>query len=74
MKITVQVKTNSKKEGVLAMEDGSFQVRVNVPPIEGRANERIRELLADHFDIPKSHVEILSGLKGKKKIIEINER
>jgi uncharacterized protein (TIGR00251 family) len=71
VKISVTVKTNSKVESVEKNEDGSFSVRVRVPPVEGKANERIRELLAEHFNKPKSAVQIVAGLKSKKKVFEI---
>ena len=71
MKISVFVKTNSKVESVEKQADGIYVVRVHVPPIEGKANERIRELLAEHFICPKSLVKIISGLKSKRKIFEV---
>ena len=71
MKVTVTVKTNSKKEELEVLPDGSILVRIRVPPIEGRANERIRELLSEHFNVAKSSVMIVSGIKAKKKIFEI---
>lgn len=51
-------------------EDGGFIVRVNVPPIEGRANERVAELLAEFLGLPKSAIKLLSGQKSKRKIFE----
>ncbi len=71
MKISVSVKTKSKIESVEKQNDGSYIVRVHAPPVEGKANERIRELLAKYFGLPKSSVEIVSGLKGKKKIFKL---
>lgn len=71
MKISVSVKTNSKIESVEKQDDGSFLVRVRTPPIEGKSNERIRELLSKHFGLKKSSIQIVSGLKGKKKIFNI---
>lgn len=74
MKISVTVKTNSKVESVEPQADGSFVVRVGVPPVEGKANEKIRELLAKHFGLPKSAVEIIHGLKSKRKLFEVTGR
>lgn len=71
MRISVAVKTNSKKESVEKQEDGSYLVRVRALPVEGKANERIRELLAEHFQVAKKLVTIVSGLKAKKKIFDI---
>lgn len=72
MKITVQVKPNSRKEGVEDLPDGSYLVRVNAPPVEGKANERVIELLAEKFGIRKSAFTLRSGPKSKKKVFEID--
>ena len=74
MKITVAVKPNSKKEMVEQLPDGSFVVRVNVPPVEGKANERVIELLSDHFRQPKSLIALVSGAKSKKKIFSVGSK
>lgn len=71
MKITVQVKTNSKKESVEQQSNGVYVVRVNTPPIEGRANIRTQELLSEYFQIPKTSVQLISGHKSKKKIFQL---
>ena len=71
MKITVSVKPNSKKEGVVLMPDGSYVVRVNVPPVDGKANLRVQILLAAFFDVPKSAVQLTSGPHSKKKVFNI---
>lgn len=74
MKITVTVKPNSKKEIVEELPDGTYVVRVNVPPIEGKANERVVELLSEHFRQPKSLITLISGQKSKKKIFSIGSK
>ncbi|MCX6133718.1 MAG: DUF167 domain-containing protein [Ignavibacteriales bacterium] len=71
MKITVQVKPNARKDEVALREDGVYVVKVSVPPIEGRANERLIEILADYFKKPKRSIGILVGTRGKHKIVEI---
>ncbi len=67
MKITVQVKPNSKKEAVERLADGTYVVRVNAPPVEGKANERVIELLAQHLGVPKTRIELVSGHHAKRK-------
>ncbi len=69
-KITVQVKPNSRRESVEVQPDGSYLVRVNAPPVEGRANERVLELLAEFLKIPKSRLELVSGHRGKRKVFK----
>jgi uncharacterized protein (TIGR00251 family) len=71
MKIKAIVKSNAKKDEVIQNADGSFLIRVNAPPVEGKANEKVVELLSDFLKKPKRCISIVSGLKGKIKIIEI---
>jgi uncharacterized protein (TIGR00251 family) len=71
VKIAVIVKPNARKEGVTPSDDGPWTVRVAAPPVEGKANERLVELLAGHFGVPKSRVAILRGAGGRRKIVEI---
>jgi hypothetical protein len=71
MKITVQIKPNARKDAVTLREDGVYVVHVSVPPIEGRANEKLIEVLSDYFHRPKRAVEILKGTRGRHKIVEI---
>ena len=71
MRILVQVKTNSKIESVEKIGNAEFLVRVRTPPIEGKANEKVRKLLAEYLKVSKSSVELISGQKSKKKIFEV---
>lgn len=70
-KFSVIVKTKSKKEGVFQIEPDKFEVRVNVLPIEGRANKRIIELLSKFLGVPKSKLELINGEKSKVKVFKI---
>lgn len=70
MKLTVHVKTNSKVESVELAADGRFLVKVNTPPVDGKANKRVQELLAKHLNIPKTSLRLVSGLKSKIKTFE----
>jgi uncharacterized protein (TIGR00251 family) len=72
VKLSVTVKPNSKVESVVQSEDGGLIVKVRVPPVDGKANERVIELLAEHFKKPKSLIKLLHGSSGKKKIFEIS--
>jgi uncharacterized protein (TIGR00251 family) len=72
MKIHVKVKPNSKTEEV-SQEGDNFIVKVKEPPREGKANQAVIKLLAEHFGVPKSHVRILSGFRNRNKVIEVAE-
>ena len=70
--IKIRVSTGAKTEKVEQMSDGSFKVRVNAPPEKGKANERVIELLAEHFQVSKSKVAILSGQTYREKTVLVD--
>ncbi len=71
MKIRVKVKPNSRENSIKELENGIFQVCVSVAPEKGKANQRVIELLAKHFKIPKSKITLVSGETFKEKVFEI---
>jgi len=72
MKIQVKVKPNSRTEE-LSREGDIFIIKVKEPPKEGKANQAVIKLLAEHFGVPQSQVRILSGLRSRNKVIEVVE-
>jgi len=72
MKIQVKVKPSSRT-AELSEEGDIFIVKVKEPPKEGKANQAVIKLLAEHFGVPQSQIKILSGFRNRNKIIEVNE-
>lgn len=72
MKISVKVKAGAKENHIQDLGAGNFQIRVKVPPVEGRANEEVIRLFALHFRVPRSKVTIKSGQTAKTKILVID--
>ncbi len=72
MKIKVTVKPNSKQQKIEESADGSLIVRLKSPPVDGKANRELIEMLAKQFKVAKSQISIKSGLSSKNKLVEIN--
>ncbi|AFY78576.1 hypothetical protein Ple7327_3360 [Pleurocapsa sp. PCC 7327] len=71
MKIQVKVKPNSKQQRIEEADDESLFIYLKSPPIDGKANQELIELLAKKFKVTKSQVLIKSGLSSKNKLVEI---
>ena len=69
--LEVIVKPRSSKESVRELGDGKLEVRVKAPPVDGKANERLIELIAEHFKVPKGNVSITSGKRSRRKLISV---
>lgn len=71
MRVTIKVKASAKVTKVEKTGENEYKVSVKAKPVEGQANEAVREALAEHFDIPRSRVAIVSGQTSKMKVFEI---
>jgi uncharacterized protein (TIGR00251 family) len=72
MIVQVKAKPNSKKPGVQVQADGTWLVHVNAPAVDGKANARLIEIVAEHCGVRKSAVSIRSGASARIKLLEID--
>ena len=72
MRISVNVHPNSKKQRIEKDLLGILHIYVIQPPLKGRANKAAIEALAKYFKIKKSNIFLISGIKSKNKIFEID--
>jgi hypothetical protein len=69
---SVALAPKSSKDAVAGWTPaGNLKVRVTAAPVEGAANRRLVELLAESLDIPKSDVAILSGASSRSKRVAV---
>ena len=83
MKILVKAKPRARNDKVEQVTQPSlglgavpelliYKVSVTESPVDGKANEAIMRLLAEHFDTKPYNIRILSGHTSKQKIVEID--
>ena len=71
-KIILDVKVIAGARKTMIKEEGALlKVYLNTPPIDGRANKALIELLSEHFGVSKSSIEITKGLQSRHKTISI---
>jgi uncharacterized protein len=67
----VRVQPRAGRNEIDGEWQGALRVRLNVPPIEGRANEALRRFLADCLNVPLAAVKIASGERSRLKRVEV---
>jgi len=72
MRIYIKVSPKSSKKEIVKISEGEYKVKLTAPPVEGKANAMLVEMLAEYFDVAKSQVSIVGGRSAKIKIIDIN--
>jgi len=69
--IKVKVEPRSSKSGIVGPYGDSLKVKLTSPPVEGKANKELIEVLAKEYGIPKKNVEIVSGHNSKNKTVKL---
>lgn len=70
--ITVKVIPRAKKNELSGlMADGTLQVRVTAPPVDGEANTAVISLLSGVLGVKPNQVEIVAGMSAHRKLISI---
>jgi uncharacterized protein len=71
MNIEVKVTPKSGRDEIFGFVNGILKVRVSAPPIEGKANERLLELISRTIEVPRSNVTIIKGRTSRIKTINV---
>ena len=69
--IEVKVKPNAGASCLRQEEGGAWRAQLKSPPIDGKANAELIELVAKHFGCRKSAISIKSGSSGRTKLVKI---
>jgi uncharacterized protein YggU (UPF0235/DUF167 family) len=69
--IRVRLTPRAAREQIAQAGDG-YLVRVTAPPVDGRANEALRRLVARRAGVAPSRVTLVRGAKSREKVLEID--
>lgn len=71
-RIVVIVKPHSSQTEIIDPKNGEpIIIKLTAVPVDGKANKQLIELLSKEWNITKTRMQIVKGLRSKKKIIEI---
>jgi len=68
---SVRVQPRASRNAIEGEWQGALKVRLTAPPVDDKANEACRRLLAESLNIPVSAVRIVSGERSRTKCMEI---
>ena len=67
--VSLRVIPRASKDGFQGLLGDALKVRIQAPPVEGKANTYLLRFLSKQWKIPKSTLELLSGETGRNKRI-----
>lgn len=71
--LRLRVQPRSRVEGGAGLHAGRLRLRINAPPVDGRANARVIEWLAARLGIPATRIELLRGPAGRDKDVLLKD-
>ena len=70
--VHIRAVPRASRDAVAEVMGDALKVRIQAPPVEGKANAYLIKFLAKQWKIPKSSFEILSGETGRNKRLRIS--
>lgn len=73
LRLDVRVQARASALRLGEPENGRVRLRLTSPPVDGKANEQARRLLAKSFGVGPTRVELVSGASSRNKSFLIRE-
>lgn len=70
--LSIQAQPRASRTEVVSEQDGWLKMRVAAPPVDGAANAEINNWLSKKLTVPRGHIELLSGERGRKKVVLVH--
>jgi uncharacterized protein (TIGR00251 family) len=67
----VRVQPRASRDEIAGEWQNGLKIRLTAPPVDDRANEALRRLLAASLKVPLSAVRITSGERSRSKRVEV---
>ena len=69
--LRLRVQPNAGRSEVVGFTDGVLQVRVAAPPVKGKANKELTNLLSKALGVSQSSLTIVKGHTSRNKVMAI---
>ena len=72
MRLALRVQPGARRTALLArLASGEWKVAVAAPPVDGRANDAVVELVSDLLGVRRSQVTLVRGTSARSKLVEV---
>jgi uncharacterized protein (TIGR00251 family) len=70
--LAVRVQPRARRDEIAGERAGALLVRVTAPPVEGKANEAVRRLIAQRLGVAPGNVTVVRGATSRDKLLDIS--
>ena len=69
--LSLKVTPNAGRNEITGFTDGVLHVKINAPPVRGKANRELIDYLGEVLGVRKSAITIVKGQTSRNKIIAV---
>ena len=70
--LNIRAVPRSAQDRIQGIHGDALKIRIQAPPVEGKANAYLVRFLSKQWNIPRGCIEILSGETGRNKRLRIS--
>ena len=72
VELSVFCQPKAARSALIGMHGGALKAKVKAPPVEGRANRALLDLLAGALSVPRGRVTLVSGEQSRNKRVRVD--
>ncbi len=69
--VPLHVQPRAKRDELAGFHNGALKVRISAPPVDDAANRSVVQFFSVRLGVPKSSLEIRSGLRSRDKVLRV---
>ena len=71
--LALHIQPGAKRTEIAGPHGDALKVRLQAPPVDGKANAALLDFLAKRIGLARSSVTLISGQASRRKVVEIAE-
>ncbi len=71
-KISLRVHPGAVQSEIVGFTDGVLEVRVSAPPVKGKANKELIDILSRALSVSRGDITIVRGHTSRSKVVAID--
>jgi len=71
VRVELRIQPGASRTGLAGTHAGRLKLRVQAPPLDGRANDAVIEWIARTLGVPQRTVTLIRGATSRDKTVEI---
>lgn len=71
--LTLHLQPGAGRTEFAGIHGDALKIRIQAPPVDGKANDALLRFLATTFDVPLQRVSLLRGAGSRRKTVEIRD-